>query len=117
MLGRMSTDPSGLIQDFHRACGLPHQVDERAINTALLTQDLVLLDTSCIDRLSFAGLPPVLQLHGRDDRIVHPDRAEELASILGTKQLSVIGGAGHGLPFTHPHVCLNIIRNFSKKFC
>lgn len=117
MLVRLSVDPAGLIQDFHRDCELPWQLDERAENRSLLANDLSLLDTSYIDQSRFAELPPVLQLHGREDRIVRPERAEELAAILGTIQLTFVDGSGHGLPFAHPQVCLALIRKFSEKFC
>lgn len=118
MLLRIVADPGGLLQDFYRDCGcLPWLVDERTLDLALLTQDLILLDTNHIDHLSFASLPPVLQIHGSKDRIVRPERAEELADILGTSQLTIIDGAGHGLPFTHPQVCMDVIRNFSETFC
>lgn len=118
MLLRIAADPSGLLQDFYRDCGcLPWPIDERPLDLTLLSEDLILLDANRLDHLRFAELPPVLLLHGSKDRIVRPERAEELADVLGASQLTIIDGAGHGLPFTHPQVCMDVIRSFSEKFC
>ena len=114
----MAIDPIGLIRDFYRDCNCPDwTIDESTINTALLTRDLILLDQNQIDRVSFQGIPPVLLLHGSEDKIVRPERAVELSGIFDVSQLDIIDGAGHGLPFTHPQVCLNLIRDFYKKIC
>jgi len=82
------------------------------MNKALLIQDLILLDRNRIANVCCRELPPVLLLHGSEDRIVRPERVAELAGIFGKSQLIIIDGAGHGLPFTHPQVCLNLIRDF-----
>ena len=118
MLSRVTVDPIGLIDDFYRDCNCPAlQINKRTINTSLLTQDLILLDQNRIDTFSLQDVPPVLLLHGREDRIVRPARAEELAGLFGMSQLTCIDDAGHGLPFTHPQVCLDLIRDFYNKIC
>lgn len=116
MLARIAVDPLGLIQDFHRDCNCPDwPIDAGAINTALLTQDLTLLDQSRIDTDRFQDVPAVLLLHGREDRIVRPERAEELAGFFRTSKVTLVDGAGHGLPLTHPQLCLHLIRDFYRK--
>ncbi len=118
MLARMQTDPVSLIRDFYRDCSCSERsVDREGMDPALLREDLLLLDQSRLDRERCTGLPPSLLLHGRDDRIVRLERAEELAALLDRSQLTVIEGAGHGLPFTHPTLCLDIVRAFSAKVC
>lgn len=116
MLTRISVDPLGLVRDFYRDCNYPvWPLAELDLDSGRLTQDLLLLDQHRLDRASFATLPPTLLLHGRDDRIVPPERAAELATTLGTNHLHIIDGAGHGLPFTHPKICLALIHEFLTK--
>lgn len=112
MRSRLTVDPIGLLQDFYRDCSVDWPIDAETMDTKLLAQDLLLLDQNRIDAHNYQRVPPVLLLHGSDDRIVRPERAEELAGMLGMAQLTVIDGAGHGLPFTHTQLCLNLIRDF-----
>lgn len=110
MLSRLERDPAGLIRDLYRDCDCPEwPMDERQINTELLTRDLILLDQSRLTEAECQDLPPTLLLHGRKDRIVRPERAEELAALIRGSQLTIIDNAGHGLPFTHPGLCLDLI--------
>ena len=118
MLARMQSEPVELIRDFYRDCSCENlPVPKEGMDQALLTNDLTLLNQSRIDRKHTAGLPPTLLLHGREDRVVRLERAHELADILETSRLTVIDGADHGLPFTHPLLCLDIIRAFYEKVC
>ena len=113
MLNRIATDPIGLLDDFYRDCNCPDgPIDSGALNTALLTQDLHVLDESRLDSDSYQDLPAVLLLHGQEDRIVRPERAAELSGFFGGSRLVFVDGAGHGLPFTHPQLCVNLIRDF-----
>jgi len=116
MLNRIESDHLGLLDDFYRDCQCPPALrDQRCLNQALLTQDLHLLDRSRLPPEGNHRFPATLILHGRDDRIVRPARAVELATLIGTPHLTLIDGAGHGLPFTHPQDCLNLIRDFLAK--
>lgn len=109
----MQTDPADLIHDFYRDCGCADwPLNKETMNSTLLIEDLALLDQNRLDKEHCTGLPPALLLHGREDRIVPLERAEELAELLDQSQLTVVDGAGHGLPFTHPLLCLDIIRAF-----
>jgi pimeloyl-ACP methyl ester carboxylesterase len=112
MLSRIESDPAGLLRDFYRDCACPDwPTDERRMDTALLTRDLILLDQSRLSEDHCQGLPPALLIHGREDRIVRPERAEELAALIKGSQTTIIDNAGHGLPFTHPGLCLDLIRD------
>lgn len=111
MLERMEKDPAGLLRDFYRDCDCGEwPINARAMRRERLTQDLLLLDQSRLDEAFCQGLPPLLLLHGRDDRIVRPERAEELAAMAKESRLMIIDQAGHGLPFTHPGRCLDLVR-------
>lgn len=111
MLSRIQDDPGGLIRAFHRDCDYTGEgVNTAPLDLGLLTQDLHLLDQSRVEKGFCQGLPPLLLLHGREDRIVRPERAEELAAMCQGSQLILIEKAGHGLPFTHPSICLDLIR-------
>jgi len=113
MRSRLPVDPIGLLNDFYRDCNCPDwPIDEITMDMTRLAQDLILLDQNRIDVANLQGVSAVLLLHGRDDRIVKLERAEELARIVGKAQLLVVDGAGHGLPFTHPQVCLNLVNDF-----
>jgi pimeloyl-[acyl-carrier protein] methyl ester esterase len=113
MLTRIATEPAALIHDFHRDCDLPEDSDSSlAMDTGLLAADLQLLNESRLEQHQCRHWPPTLLLHGRNDRIVAPQRAEELAALAATSKLTVIDDAGHGLPFTHPRLCLNLIVDF-----
>lgn len=116
MLSRLLTDPTALIADFYRDCGCAEwPVGHGSMDTALLAQDLLLLDQGRVEGRGLAKLPAILLLHGREDRIVRPERATELAGILPGSQVTIIDGAGHGLPFTHAQLCLELIGDFSTK--
>jgi pimeloyl-ACP methyl ester carboxylesterase len=111
MRSRLRKEPEGLIRDFHRDCAYPHSPpDPRAMDTELLARDLTLLDQGRLTAERCQGIPPALILHGRDDRIVRPERARELAEMLPASRVVIIDHAGHGLPFTHPGLCLDLIR-------
>jgi pimeloyl-ACP methyl ester carboxylesterase len=111
MRSRLHSDPAGLIRDFHRDCDCPAwPADPRAMDRELLDQDLTLLDQGRWPGEACRQLPPALLLHGREDRIVRPERATELAAMLPGSRVVIIDQAGHGLPFTHPGLCLEHIR-------
>lgn len=111
MRTRLHDDPADLIRDFHSDCACPDWLaDPRPINPEQLDRDLTLLDTSCLTAESCHGLPPALLIQGREDRIVRPDRTTELAGMLPGSHVAIIDHAGHGLPFTHPALCLDLIR-------
>lgn len=119
MLLRMQSAPVELLRDFHRDCAYPAgnggpssgcPVEVGAMDVALLAKDLLALDQSRLDGERCSAFPQVLLLHGQADRIVRPERAAELAGLIGRGQVRIVDGAGHGLPFTHPGLCLELIR-------
>ncbi|MDP2107046.1 MAG: alpha/beta hydrolase [Desulfobulbaceae bacterium] len=115
MLSRLATEPEQLIRDFHRDCEFTESlIHVKTINTALLTSDLQVLNESRLEKSYCQRWPPTLLIHGRDDRIISPLRAEELAVLPKKSQLRIIDGAGHGLPFNQPSLCLNLIVDFYR---
>lgn len=110
MQRRMSQEPEKLLNDFYRDCSWPSELpDFSCLNIALLAEDLLLLDTVCLQP-ELSNDAKVLIVHGSDDRLVPVDRAYELQrQLAGT--LHLIAGAGHGLPFTHVEQCLSIIKD------
>lgn len=113
MLSRLKIEPEQLIRDFHRDCDYPESPSgSKTINTSLLAQDLQILNESRLTRSSCQQWPPTLIIHGQNDRIVIPQRGVELAALTKTGRVKIIDGAGHGLPFSHPRLCLNLILDF-----
>ena len=102
---RLAEDPERLAADFYRDCEAPFPVPPGArINRARLAADLELLDHGMLDLSLLAPIPRILLLHGRQDRIVPPLRAEQLQARLPNANLVLLEG-GHGLPFTAPASC------------
>ena len=54
---------------------------------------------------------PVLVLHGSEDRLVTPENAQALASLLDG-QAEMLEGAAHGAVFTHPRQLVEMIVTF-----
>lgn len=117
MRSRLAVEPVQLIRDFHRDCDyLESTIDCEAVSTSLLAADLQILDESRLKQAHCQEWPPTLLIHGQDDRIVLPQRAEELATLPTFSQLRIIEGAGHGIPFTKPRLCLDLILDFYHDF-
>lgn len=110
MAARLGTDPRALLRDFYRDCDCAHwPLPSQDPNITLLAQDLTLLDQGHWHWPASATPPPTLILHGRHDKIVRPQRAEELADLLPGSHVVLIDQAGHGLPFTHADTCMKHI--------
>lgn len=115
MLARLTTEPVQLIRDFYRDCGCSAPpAGYKTMNTSLLAADLQILDESRLEKSYCQEWPPTLLIHGRDDRIVPLQRAEAFATFPKTSSLAIIDGAGHGLPFNQPRLCLNLILDFYR---
>lgn len=112
MLKRFGNGSFDVTKEFRSMCGAESdEITATEDGIIKLEQDLKRLSTSALDVELFKSIPYVMLLQGTDDRIVWPERAEDLnASIPGSK-LVMVDGAGHGLPFTHYEKCLEIVKN------
>ncbi len=116
MLARLDTDTQGLLHDFYNDCQYPLSPPAiYAFNQSLLRKDLNLLDSNFVDINRLQEFERILILHGRNDKIVSPDRALELQRKLPNSVIEFIDDAGHGLPFTHSLACWQLISNFCQK--
>ena len=110
MLAELPVDPLMLLNKFYHDCSFAGGVDDpAAINTALLHRDLLILDRHSLDPAAVRQIPRVLIVHGVLDRIVPLERGRQLAASLASATFIEVEGAGHGLPFTHPRQCRQII--------
>ena len=106
MLARLEREPAALLADFYARCGAPQ--DRRwpgAVDIASLRRDLQLLQESVLELTAIPIAAQVLILHGRHDRIVPVERAEELHALLPTSALAIVAEAGHALPLTQTRAC------------
>ncbi len=106
MLARLEREPAALLADFYARCGVPP--DSRwpgAIDVASLRRDLQLLQESALELAAIPAATRVLILHGRRDRVVPVERAEELSALRPNSVLAIVAEAGHALPLTHPRAC------------
>ena len=70
-----------------------------------MRRDLQLLQESVLELAAIPAATRVLILHGRRDRVVPVERAEELSALLPNSALTIVAEAGHALPLTHPRAC------------
>ncbi len=106
MLARLEREPAALLADFYTRCGAPS--DSRwtgAIEVDGLRRDLQLLQESVLELSAIPAAAQVLILHGRRDRVVPVERAEELHELLPNSALTIVAEAGHALPLTHVRTC------------
>jgi hypothetical protein len=116
MLKQLSKDPAQLLNIFYRDCSyFKERVNFKEIDLKLLKSDLELLDTHVLNLDAINKVPDVLILHGSHDRIVSPQRGRFLAESISNSTFVEISGAGHGLPFTHPKECWQIIQEKIQK--
>lgn len=106
MLARLEREPAALLADFYARCGAPSdRCWPKAIDAASLRRDLQLLQESVLEPAAIPAAAQVLILHGRCDRVVPVERAEELSALLPNSALTIVAEAGHALPLTHPRTC------------
>ena len=62
-------------------------------------------------RAALAGLRlPVVVLGAREDRVVGPEPAQELAALVPGARLEIVDGAGHMLPCEQPQAVARALR-------
>ena len=106
MLARLEREPAALLANFYARCGVPpDRCWPGAIDVASLRRDLQLLQERALELAAIPAATRVLILHGRCDRVVPVERAEELSALRPNSVLDIVAGAGHALPLTHPRAC------------
>lgn len=110
MLIEVDDKPRDLLEKFRRTCGvsLPVPLEEH-INKRLLLDDLTLLDNNIFDLKKIDHIPHVLVLHGDKDKTVPVQRSRHIAAQVRHASLVEIENGGHGLPFSHPDLCWDLI--------
>lgn len=106
MLMRLEREPAALLADFYARCDAPP--DSRwlgTIDVASLRRDLQLLQENVLELAAIPAAARVLILHGRRDRVVPVERAEELSALLPNSEFAIVAEAAHALPLTHPKAC------------
>ncbi|OGV59515.1 MAG: hypothetical protein A2X45_21385 [Lentisphaerae bacterium GWF2_50_93] len=119
MKKHLSDNPRGLLNNFHRTMFHPQKSSSSLpdhFNISALAAGLDIL--SGLDaRPMLAKIQiPVLVLHGKDDRIVNPKLAAELAAGLKNSRLHMIENAGHALPLTHVKEINNLVERFISDY-
>ena len=110
MLTDLRRNPLALLNKFYDDCLFPgKRIEGSFLNTGRLQNDLLLLDRHSLDVAKISHIPIILVLHGNKDRIVPMERGVCLAASLPHATFMEIDGAGHGLPFTHPDRCWQIL--------
>lgn len=111
MLKRFVSGSFDVTGEFRKMCGADESLEIRATEDGIrmLSKDLDRLSSICLDVEHLKKIPDVLLLQGTQDKIVWPERAEDLHSSIPGSRLVMVEGAGHGLPFTHPGECLEIL--------
>jgi pimeloyl-ACP methyl ester carboxylesterase len=106
MLRRLESEPEALLEDFYARCGAA-KIDEvrMPVDVERLREDLQLLQQSVLQEALLPCSAEFMVLHGKDDRVVPLERAEDLYRSLSGSALIVFPDAGHALPLTHSHQC------------
>ncbi|EME69829.1 hydrolase or acyltransferase [Paramagnetospirillum caucaseum] len=111
MLARCDEAPQQVAADFLARCGV-ESPDTSGIDAAPLKDELAWL-AKCDERTALRMLPcPVLALAGTNDPIV--PQAMSLASF-APETLTLVEGAGHLLPLTHPDWLATQVRLFAAR--
>lgn len=107
MQTQLVRDPAALITRFRALCGMDGVWHAPVCDTDLLAEDLTLLATRTLEKNAVCSVPEIHILHGTKDRVVAPDRAEELHSLLSGSRLTWVEGADHAIPVTHPEAVVS----------
>lgn len=110
MLKRFSNGSFDVTSEFRQMCEVVNSSDIRATGEGLekLAEDLEILSNKALDLEKIRKIRKVLLIQGAEDRIVWPERAEDLKNAIPGSRLFIIQGAGHGLPFTHSKLCIKL---------
>ncbi len=117
MKQKLLLDPTNLLTDFYRNCGLENATpNSPLLNRELLYDDLVLLNTHQLDLDNLKSIPQILLLHGAKDTIVNAEHSRRLHEQLPHSKLFLNEKEGHALPLTDADWCINTIQSqFHKK--
>ncbi|WP_156906753.1 alpha/beta hydrolase [Desulforegula conservatrix] len=110
MLKRFGSGSFDVTRDFRSMCSAESdEISATEDGIIKLAEDLERLSNSALDVEHLKKIPYVLLVQGTDDRIVWPERAEDLNASIPGSRLIMVDGAGHGLPFTHYEKCMEIV--------
>ncbi len=117
MKQKLLADPIDLLTNFYTNCGLENTgPSSPLINSELLYDDLVLLNTHHLDLDNLKSIPRILLLHGTKDAIVSSEHSKRLHELLPHSKLFLNENEGHALPLSDPDWCINTIQSqFNKK--
>lgn len=110
MLAKLETEPSQVLFDFWKACGL-HQVPQtflksnRTMNVEKLIEDLRLLDGVDIGSDFVSEKTYVSVINGNEDALLSSLHGHELSLILNASKFHEVENGQHALPITHPQIC------------
>jgi len=115
MFHDLEDDPMALLGRFYHDCGTEFVgVEPDRLHLEPLHRDLILLDSHHLDPAKLHGIGNILIIHGERDRIVPLVRAENLLQKLPRAVLKVVEGGDHGLIFSHPERCWQIISGYCE---
>ncbi|MEA5533968.1 alpha/beta hydrolase [Crocosphaera sp. XPORK-15E] len=113
MINEFTKNPQKVLEAFQKKCYYPLSYipnNHSIIHWDKLSQDLVSLDSSQINREILKNVPEIYIIQGTKDRILSPFHAQKFAKKLTkNSQYYEIEGVGHTLPFTDMKYCLPII--------
>jgi len=114
MLKRFGSGSFDVTREFRAMCGARESSEIYAPEDGIikLAEDLERISNNTLDIEPFKNIPYVLLVQGTDDRVVWPERAEDLKISIPGSSLVMVDGAGHGLPFTHYEKCLGIVLGY-----
>ncbi len=123
MLAKLETEPTQVLFDFWRACGLNHAPNtflrsNRTIYVEKLIEDLRLLDGVDIGSDFVSEKTNVTVIHGNEDALLSSLHGHELSLILNASKFHEVENGQHALPITHPQICAaelaRILENITK---
>jgi pimeloyl-[acyl-carrier protein] methyl ester esterase len=127
MREKLSITPYMVLRDFIRLCyATEHDARDTGKTIPMITiptdepldkgrlmEDLDLLDhcdlLGGIDKINEKAL--LCLFHGTADRVVSPDKAIELGTILPRAKLMLVENGSHALPTTHGAVCIETLKD------
>ncbi len=115
-------NPEAAMASFIALCAEPHpppasgegQSDNSEKNAAR-ERGLAYLDETDLRPILPRIRGPVAILHGREDRVMPPDQARTLATLLPAARLEWIEGAGHDAVLRAPHIAVRAARDLLRE--
>lgn len=117
MLKKFINGSFDVTHEFRAMCGTDDKNGIVATDEGIkrLADDLEILSNASLDLEYINKIPSVLIIQGAEDRIVWPERAEDLNASIPESSLVMVDGADHGLPFTHYDRCIDLIFDYIKE--